>query len=571
MKKYLMMSMAAVALAGTFTSCSKEKDLLDPEAAQNQIVLNYQQAFIKTFGQPAANQDWGFGSTLTRASFLPQSHDDSWIELLAFEKPEDCTTAEINDIWNNTAKLESGKTYYVPNDFTGKIDFNNFNGDIYLDTKITEFSGNPGTINLYVLENGSWECGITTGSMIIYNRGNLVLPGWALNNQNIKTVYNGGTLLYGGQGDYPNPAAGVSIYSTGDATFEIVGVSTKFESKCDIHGTVHVTGYFDIQTGTTSKYFCGIVSDDDNDILIDSDITTSYIKARNIELRSDNIFLTKEGHIVANKISFAGDGNTQNGNEYEAIKVEANSIALVEANGFEFQNGVSTLRQHIGAGVYVNSDEADNQYDASNPTISGTSKCGGAWGKETETEEGDGDDEDEEDTDTSDWTFVARVFAEDLSASTGSDFDFNDVVFDVYYTTGQTKIEILAAGGTLPLRVAGKEVHEAFAEVNSALNITTSTMINTGAGVEAEVNPVIILNYELKTPAAVKTIEIAVEKEIEGIGTNWYEVTAETGKPAAKFAVENQIEWAAERQPIEEKYPDFPKWVRDGTLTNWWE
>ena len=68
MKKYLMTGVAALAVCAAFTSCSKGEELYDAgqitknEAAQ--IQENYNRAFIATFGQPAANQDWGFGSSV---------------------------------------------------------------------------------------------------------------------------------------------------------------------------------------------------------------------------------------------------------------------------------------------------------------------------------------------------------------------------------------------------------------------------------------------------------------------------------------------------------------------------
>ena len=52
---------------------------------------------------------------------------------------------------------------------------------------------------------------------------------------------------------------------------------------------------------------------------------------------------------------------------------------------------------------------------------------------------------------------VIRVIAEDMgdqSLKEASDFDFNDVVFDVTWVSeSKVKIKILAAGGTLPLTV----------------------------------------------------------------------------------------------------------------------
>lgn len=70
-----------------------------------------------------------------------------------------------------------------------------------------------------------------------------------------------------------------------------------------------------------------------------------------------------------------------------------------------------------------------------------------------------------------------RVMAEDLSAGeSGEDFDFNDVVFDVYFSpnVGEAYVMVQAAGGTLPLTVNGVEVHGLFGK-------STDMMINTYA------------------------------------------------------------------------------------------
>ena len=64
-----MTVMAAVALGGMFTGCTKDADLSGGQnSAEFNIVQNYENAFITRFGQPAANQTWGFGSAaaLTR-------------------------------------------------------------------------------------------------------------------------------------------------------------------------------------------------------------------------------------------------------------------------------------------------------------------------------------------------------------------------------------------------------------------------------------------------------------------------------------------------------------------------
>ena len=63
MKKYLMTAATAIALCGTFISCTHD-DITTGNGKIN-VVENYETAFISRFGQPGANQDWGFGSSLT--------------------------------------------------------------------------------------------------------------------------------------------------------------------------------------------------------------------------------------------------------------------------------------------------------------------------------------------------------------------------------------------------------------------------------------------------------------------------------------------------------------------------
>ena len=70
MKKYLMTGIAALALCVGFTSCSHDLETLSQEEIDQleaqKVVEKYNRAFIATFGEPAANQNWGFGSTRTR-------------------------------------------------------------------------------------------------------------------------------------------------------------------------------------------------------------------------------------------------------------------------------------------------------------------------------------------------------------------------------------------------------------------------------------------------------------------------------------------------------------------------
>ena len=148
---------------------------------------------------------------------------------------------------------------------------------------------------------------------------------------------------------------------------------------------------------------------------------------------------------------------------------------------------------------------------------------------------------------------AVRVIAEDLSVKDNSDFDFNDVVFDVklhYPDNNTTTIILQAAGGTLPLKVADQEVHGLF-------GVETNVMVNTGAG--ATVDPV---EFQIKE-AYTDAIDIPVQVLKNG---EWIDITATRAKAAAKIAVSTSFEWCGERQDIIEEHPRFADYVSDPTV-----
>lgn len=151
--------------------------------------------------------------------------------------------------------------------------------------------------------------------------------------------------------------------------------------------------------------------------------------------------------------------------------------------------------------------------------------------------------------------YTVRIICEDLNANNGSDFDFNDVVFDASYIDGvnKTYITLQAAGGTLPLFVAGHEVHGEF-------NVPVTTMVNTNNGT---VNKETV-TFEIDDIIAPWDIEVAVIKNNQLIP-----LKAETGSPTAKIAVDPDFIWCNEREDIRTRYPDFSKYVQD-TSVNWY-
>ena len=140
---------------------------------------------------------------------------------------------------------------------------------------------------------------------------------------------------------------------------------------------------------------------------------------------------------------------------------------------------------------------------------------------------------------------------EDLG--TTADFDFNDIVVDVYndYSGypggwgGATIVTVRAAGGTLPATVAGKDIHELF-------GVSTKDMVNTGV----KTAPVAIFRIAQVNNA--KDIQIVVGKD----GGTW-ELKTATGAAPQKILVPSTTRWNKEYKSIVNSYPDFRNYVQD--------
>ena len=144
-----------------------------------------------------------------------------------------------------------------------------------------------------------------------------------------------------------------------------------------------------------------------------------------------------------------------------------------------------------------------------------------------------------------------RIICEDMG--TVGDFDFNDVVFDAtIYESGKTVITILAAGGTLPITVAGVDVASVMGK-----------MVNTikGGATHAPYTFVASDTYEnlIDIPIVVSQTDAA------GHVTSW-ELSAKMGEAPQKICVPTTFRWCQEykEHSIDKAYPGFTEWVNYG-------
>lgn len=160
--------------------------------------------------------------------------------------------------------------------------------------------------------------------------------------------------------------------------------------------------------------------------------------------------------------------------------------------------------------------------------------------------------------------------AEDLGNI--GDFDFNDVVIDVYinyYKQGHRNnygiIVLQAAGGTMPLYVEGnpnerrREVHEEFC-------VPVNQMVNTGGDGSESVNrPIAVWRF---TPVSANPDDIKLYVDNGTLGLT-YEISSEVGKAPGKFAVPVSVRWSPERVNIKQTYPKFTEWVSNQKKPFW--
>lgn len=144
--------------------------------------------------------------------------------------------------------------------------------------------------------------------------------------------------------------------------------------------------------------------------------------------------------------------------------------------------------------------------------------------------------------------YSGRVFCEDLGSI--GDFDFNDVVFDArIYQSGRIEIIVQAAGGTLPVSVAGQRV-------------TMGTMVNTGVN---KADPQTI-NIPAATAKAngwtqVKDIPVVISGTSQAGDVVTYELTANAGQAPQKICTHIGPLWPDEYVRIDRAYPKFKEYV----------
>ena len=508
-----MTGIAALAMCAGFTSCSHDLDAPSQEEINQfeaqKIVKAYENAFIATFGQPAANQDWGFGSVAkTRAWNV---NGNQWHDGVNYNYEYDApvTTAEKNLVFNYVNDVNNVETvdqisftqYWVAQIWNGNTDQNADGVKAPVSHSypnqtgaITDIIGGAQMDKLEILEfPDKW---IHCNNFNHADNNDWIEP----ENGGVEgrtLMEESGTLSFRYTNSHDSYLSEKYIIVPGEK----------------IHASLK--GFY---------YVC-------------FDFERGYTDAEWAQEKTMGTYEAWNGNNYQGGWNFSLDGNLNEDQVKAAIgQVNGRDIQNIDIKGYLYGD-----KHCAGDGNYtdwivrISPAKVKSEYDI-------------------------------------------RVIAEDLNASAttdkvNSDWDFNDVVFDVKFldtpevVDGENcnvKIRVVAAGGTYPLYVGGQEVHALFGQ-------NTNVMINTQATHGKHYETTDLPIFYIYDANAKSTNGKSIKVEVD-MGNGPIEMTAEVGKPAAKIGVSPNFTYCLERVDITTQYPKFQQWVTTNTpTTGWWD
>ena len=517
MKKYLMLGIATAAISAVFTSCSKNdfepmSEAQIQEAKRNKIEASYNQAFINTFGQPAANQTWGFGSKTTRAANV---NGNQWHDGVNYDYEYDAkvTKDEMNKVFNyvnnknNVVTVDqiSFQEYWVSQIWNGEDDEN-----------ATGVKA-PKSIS-YRDQNGATK---------------EIVGGAQMDKLEIKETADGGWIHCNNfnsadNNDWKEDGEGGRTLMTSSGTYSF--------------------RYTNSQSSYLSEKYIIVPGEK-----IDASLAGFYYVCFDFERGYDAKELAEE-------------------RSYGTCKVWRSQATEQDPDAGYWQDDNWNL-----AGFYNNASSEElltKLVEEKGAQVKDITFKGYLYGDK----HCDGDDN------YTDWIvrispakerYKGRIFAEDLNAKEGSDFDFNDVVFDWKITNNgaNAQIHLLAAGGTMPLRIGGTiDNEDSGVEVHAKFGVNTNIMVNTATDGAPKIVVKPYQDFVISASEAGLTafeadgsnIPIFVKKD-----AIWVELHATRGEPAAKFNCPTGTKWVDEYVDIKLAYPDFKDWVQNPAI-EWW-
>ena len=636
MKKYLMSGIAAIAVCAAFTSCSKE-NLYDENAVveKNEMAVReaYAQAFEKAFGKVGANVDWGFGPSRsnTRATGEFANHvgaypDANMWTSKGFLAPDPLTPGQklrvqfyFQMVQNPGGTPDKGTLdFFMQQVYDGGDDpmdgkspekYLAANGSTYITSgeHMDHLTVGPNNLHIFNFNNGNCSTNPNVADRDQTDVNNTTQQ----HSDQIQLMLNTPTSCFG----YANSDASyvrkdrwrlvsgevIDAFcddpSNGYAAF-LAAHQGVVDKKCYWDDFKRSYIGFDFDMIPDSTIFAGTYVDKNGNPIYDlsnhaKDIHHKNYEYFSIDLKGQDKVWNGTALVDATTIGEWGTDPWGNRAFFPYMPGTTKKIhkVVAELNHFcgEYDNNWNDDNwKYTVSNNGQNTDYARIDYMTTALNAGKLPKNDKEWVVVGNCADGYYSDwivsflpAEPEDTPV---TTKYRVIAEDLTADEASDFDFNDVVFDVEPNEAGTaaKIVLRAAGGIYKLTVAGQEVHEAFAAEYPEAGYGKGEndlypMINTNPW-NPEVK--VILFESLSgdfSPANIRTtinsIEIKVYKP--GYEQNGLLLTARTGEAACKILVDNTFEVVRERTGIADKNTNFHKYVQGywdrETEGFWWQ
>ena len=440
MRKQLMTGVAAAAICLGLASCSRYD--FTPISEGEQAYVNYENAFIEKFGEPAPDQTWGFGSADANNGGVAQG---------AATRTANTNSTQWANTYNVPAEITDAERKYVMDWFATH----------------TKAEGEPLDVKNYFIQHVGYSDDQYTVNNNVYEKFE--------NNQEIFRTETS------------------TVNSKNQMDFIYANLNADGSERDHVNNFNAGSGNIILMENSETKYGFGF---HDSWGSIDNYVTQNYFMA---------------------EIDVPGVGKGWYvGLDYQTKKTTR--------NGHTQQDYVSAFLQ------------PDGKYtDRVLKIVPAILKCD------------------------------IRIIAEDLSASEGSDFDFNDVIFDVKYeypVWNKTTIILQAAGGKLPLRIGVLDEEH---EVHKLFGVSLNTMVNTEDWTAHKAPVTFTIDGQFGS-WNINNLPIWVQK-----GSDWVELTAPKGKAASKIAVSTDYKWVKELQDISKAYKKFDTYVKNDNQAKWWK
>ena len=620
-----MMGAAALLMGASFTSCSSDNDLYDPQANATKFLQAYESAFIEVFGTPAANQTWGFGNAA--ASRMTRANEGETV-------PQTEAYHNMNhNEWADPDKEFGG--YVVPDPLTADQKavvaayFQSVPNLTYEDPHLRHFFVQQvykgGKVDAGQVRNTTE--GITAANGTKYDSGNMNLLSVGQNNIHINN-FNAGSCStsnvldngqhVGGSSHTDQITLMVNIDDTSCFGYHETGSSTQHNNKAAL------VSWQTIRDWANANGLNGnCLADDWNRSFLGFDLAIKEgAQAYATDDNGNVLYATYDQAPESPKYAWDGEKVIEIADPNKSWPVEYYDDYKTIKKGSESIGWLTTNQNFYVAADKVTLSQTISFNRAQLTSISGIQDCvvlkevmdGNQWYQavlnlpKIQQLVNDGYLPVKDNSLTkwvkvgksdgyySDWIVTLtkaerqipedkpdyRIIAEDLTvADSGNDFDFNDVVFDVYYDKNddtKATVRLQAAGGTLPLEI--RDAAGVAHEVHEVYGVKTTDMVNTGAGPNKNDK---FYEFEVTINKNDRAGDDGLKIFVNKGGNNpeqlnFIELPAEVGHVAAKVKVDDTYIWCRERVDIETVYQNFPDYVQHPEnyaptrgKSKWWE